>query len=115
MAHHHRPILLTGATGYVGGRLLRALEDAGRRVRCLVLDSRSLSPCVSSRTEIVQGDGRDLELLRAVMQGVDTAYYLVYTAAARGPLEDDTRRSATTFAAAARQAGVRRIIYLGGL
>ena len=115
MAHHHRPILLTGATGYVGGRLLRALEDAGRRVRCLVLDSRSLSSCVSPTTEIVQGDVRDLDLLRAVMQGVDTAYYLVYTAAARGPLEDDTRRSAATFAAAARQASVRRIIHLGGL
>ncbi len=115
MTHHDCPILLTGATGYVGGRLLRALEDAGRRVRCLVLDSRSLASRTSPNTEIVQGDVRNLELLRAVMQGVDTAYYLVYTAAARGPLEDDTRRAATTFAAAARQTGVRRIIYLGGL
>ena len=78
-----RPILLTGATGYVGGRLLRALEEAGRRVRCLVLDSRSLSSRVSPTTEIVQGDVRDLDLLRVMMRGVDTAYYLVYTAAAR--------------------------------
>lgn len=115
MSSDDHPILLTGATGYVGGRLLRALEDAGQRVRCLVLETQTLSSGNSSTTEIVRGDVRDVELLRTAMQGVDTAYYLIYTAAARGPLEDDTRRAATTFARAARQAGLRRIIYLGGL
>jgi uncharacterized protein YbjT (DUF2867 family) len=108
-------ILLTGATGYVGGRLLQALEDSGRRVRCLVLPSQSLRSNLSSKAEAVTGDVLDAGSLRTAMQGVDTAYYLIYRAALDGPFEDDTRRAAVTFAAAARQAGVRRIIYLGGL
>jgi len=115
MTRQEQIILLTGATGYVGGRLLRALERGGRRVRCLVLPSQSFHSDVSSTTEVVQGDVLDQSSLRAAMQGIETAYYLIYRAAANGPFEDDVRRAAVNFATAARQAGVRRIVYLGGL
>ncbi len=108
-------ILLTGATGYVGGRLLRALEHDGRRVRCLILPSQSLRSGAAPTTEAMHGDVLDPSLLRAAMQGVETAYYLIYRAATSGPFEDDARRAAVNFATAARQAGVRRIVYLGGL
>ena len=108
-------ILLTGATGYVGGRLLRALEENGRSVRCLVLPSQILPHPDSPRVGIAQGDVLDPVSLRAAMQGVHTAYYLVHKAASSGPFEDDTRRAAVAFAAAAREAGIARIIYLGGL
>lgn len=115
MTRRDQLILLTGATGYVGGRLLRALEHDGRKVRCLVLPSQSLHSDVSPTTEAVQGDVLDLSSLRAAMQGIETAYYLIYRAASNGPFEDDARRAAVNFATAARQAGVRRIVYLGGL
>ena len=115
MTRRDQLILLTGATGYVGGRLLRALEHGGRNVRCLVLPSQALRSDVAPTTEVVQGDVLDQGSLRAAMQGVETAYYLIYRAATNGPFEDDVRRAAVNFATAARQAGVRRIVYLGGL
>jgi len=115
MTSSDHPILLTGATGYVGGQLLRALEQKGCRVRCLVQNPQSVSSCVSSTTEVVQGNVLDQASLQTALEGVETAYYLVYKAASSGPFQDDARRAAVSFAAAARQAGVRRIIYLGGL
>ena len=108
-------ILLTGATGYVGGRLLRALEASGRRVRCLARRPEFLTARVSATTEVVQGDVLDLESLRDALRDVHMAYYLVHSMAAGRSYADDDRRGATAFAAAARDAGVRRIVYLGGL
>ena len=108
-------ILLTGATGYVGGRLLRALESSGRPVRCLARRPEFLKARVGATTEVLRGDVLDPESLRAALRGVHTAYYLVHSMAAGGSYADDDRRGATAFAAAAREAGVRRIVYLGGL
>lgn len=108
-------ILLTGATGYVGGRLLKALEQAGYSVRCLARRPDFLRPRVAALTEIVAGDVLAPESLSQALQGIDTAYYLVHSMSSGGSFEDEDRQAAQNFGQAARQAGVRRIIYLGGL
>jgi uncharacterized protein YbjT (DUF2867 family) len=108
-------ILVTGATGYVGGRLLRVLETRGEQVRCLARRPEFLRSRSHPNTQIVQGDVLDPESLPPVLHQVSTAYYLVHSmASGRGYAEED-RRGAFAFAAAARQAGTERIIYLGGL
>ncbi len=108
-------ILLTGASGYVGGRLLRALHDRGRRVRCLARKPEFLRPRVAAGTEIVQGDVLDGASLRRALEGVDIAYYLVHSMGTAGSFEEKDREGAANFGAAARDAGMRGIIYLGGL
>ena len=108
-------ILVTGATGYVGGRLLRALESGGRSVRCLARRPEFLRSRVGPNTQIVQGDVLDPGSLPAALHGVETAYYLVHSMASGSRYADDDRQGASAFAAAAREAGVQRIIYLGGL
>ena len=108
------PILLTGATGYVGGRLLRLLEERGEHVRCLTRRPDAVAGHRDTTT-IVAGDVLDVESLRPAMRGVGTAYYLVHSMTAAAGFEEQDRRAAASFAAAAREAGVRRIVYLGGL
>lgn len=108
-------ILLTGATGYVGGRLLKALEQAGQQVRCLARRPQFLQPKVAATTEVVGGDVLDPASLRAALQGVQTVYYLIHSMDARQDFEAMDRQAAENVANAARQAGVPRIIYLGGL
>ena len=112
----HTPlILLTGATGYVGGRLLARLEREGRRVRCLVRQPEHLRSRVASGTEIVRGDLLKPDTLAAGMHDVQTAYYLIHSMGSTGDFEEHDRQAAEHFAAAASRAGVRRIVYLGGL
>src|SRR5271157_5250642 len=108
-------VLLTGATGYIGGRLLKALENAGTRVRCLARHPEFLEPRAAPNTEVVKGDCLDQASLPPVMAGVHTAYYLVHSMGSPGRFEEQDRQAARNFAASARQAGVCRIIYLGGL
>lgn len=108
-------ILLTGATGYVGGRLLPLLVSDGWRVRCLARQPEHLSPRVPAGVELVQGDLLDAKSLSAAMQGVEAAFYLVHSMGATNDFETQDRLAAENFAATARAAGVRRIIYLGGL
>lgn len=115
MSETNSTILLTGATGYVGGRLLPLLEARGERVRCLVRQPKNLGEGTSLAAEIVQGDVLDSDSLVEAFEGVDTAYYLVHSMGASGSFEDRDRVAARNFAHAARDAGVRRIIYLGGL
>ena len=108
-------ILLTGATGYVGGRLLRRLEREGSAVRCVCRNPETLAGRVAPGTELLRGDLLEPGSLGGAFRGVDTAFYLVHSMNSRGEFEADERRAASHFAAAARDAGVRRIIYLGGL
>lgn len=107
--------LLTGPTGYVGGRLLSVLESNGVRVRCLARRPDALRGRVGPFTEIVEGDIRDPASVAAAMQGVDVAYYLIHSMGSKGAFADEDRDAAQIFADAARQAGVTRIVYLGGL
>jgi uncharacterized protein YbjT (DUF2867 family) len=108
-------ILLTGASGYVGGRLLRRLEASGRPLRCLTRRPDLLRDRVQSRTEVVEGDVLAPASLEAAFHGVHTACYLVHSMGATGDFEELDRRAAINFAEAARAAGVAQIIYLGGL
>ncbi|MBM4193677.1 MAG: SDR family oxidoreductase [Gemmatimonadetes bacterium] len=108
-------ILLTGATGYVGGRLLPLLVGADWRVRCLTKQPERLASRVPPGVEVVRGDVLDSASLTPAMHGVEAAYYLVHSMGATGDFEAQDRIGADQFAAAARAAGVRRIIYLGGL
>ena len=108
-------ILLTGATGYVGGRLLEALEQAGQRVRCLARRPHFLQLKVAVTTEVVTGDALDAASLLKALNGVHTAYYLIHSMGSQRDFESLDRRAAAHFADAARQAGVARIVYLGGL
>jgi len=108
-------VLLTGATGYVGGRLLKGLERAGRRVRCLARRPEFLKGRVGPHTEVVRGDVLDEDSLSRSMEGVHTAYYLVHSMGSGPSFQEADRRAARNFGEAAREAGVRRIIYLGAL
>jgi uncharacterized protein YbjT (DUF2867 family) len=108
-------ILLTGATGYVGGRLLPLLVADGWRVRCLARQPENLLPRVPDGVEVARGDLLNPESLRSALAGVGAAFYLVHSMGATGDFETQDRLAAENFAAAARAAGVQRIIYLGGL
>ena len=108
-------VLLTGASGYVGGRIIPLLEQQRLVLRCLARNPDKLRPSVKEATQIVRGDVLDPASLDEVMKGVQTAYYLVHLMSGSKDFEKDYRQAATNFANAAKKAGVQRIIYLGGL
>lgn len=110
-----RLILITGATGYVGGRLVPRLRAAGYRVRCLARDPSRLLGRGWDDVEVVRGDMLDHASLPAALEGVTDAFYLVHSMASGGGFEHQDIRAAANFREAAIRAGVRRIIYLGGL
>ncbi|HEV2723623.1 MAG TPA: NAD(P)H-binding protein [Thermoleophilaceae bacterium] len=108
--------LVTGATGYVGGKLIERLLAGGREVRAMARNPELLEPregIATMRGNVLSGDG-----VRAALDGCEVAYYLVHSMEAADPGEDFStrdRRAAENFAAAAREAGVRRVVYLGGI
>src|SRR4051812_42875286 len=108
-------VLLTGGSGYVGGRLIPLLEQQGARLRCLARSPEKMRSRVQSGTEIVQGDVLDPGSLDRALQSVHTGYYLVHLMSGSRDFEKEDRQAATNFAQAARKAGVQRVIYLGGL
>lgn len=109
-------VLVTGATGYIGGRLVPRLVEAGYRVRCLVRDPARLQgrPWLK-QVELHSGDCLRPETLPDAMAGADAAFYLVHSMAAGRDFEQRDVLAARNFAAAAKTASVRRILYLGGL
>lgn len=108
-------VLLTGASGYVGGRLIPLLERQPVVLRCLARNPDKLRPLVGPSTEVVRGDVLDAPSLDEALHGVHTAYYLVHLMSNSTDFEKEDKQAASNFAEAAKKAGVRRIIYLGGL
>lgn len=109
-------VLVTGATGYIGGRLVPRLLQAGYRVRCLVRDpSRLQGRPWLDQIEVVSGDVMQPKSLMPAMMGVVAAYYLVHSMAGGQGFHERDLVAARHFGAAAAVAGVGRIIYLGGL
>ncbi len=109
-------VLVTGATGYVGGRLVPELLAAGYRVRCLArspakLDDRPWRADV----EVVAGDVEEPGSLGPALEGVTAAYYLVHSMSAGSGFDERDRAAAATFRDAAAEAGVQQLVYLGGL
>lgn len=105
-------VLLTGASGFIGQRLLKALLAEGVDLRCLVRRPGSFPPGV----DVAIGDLLEPATLPAALEGIDTAYYLVHSmAGGRAGFEERDRTAAVNFSKAATAAGVRRVIYLGGL
>ncbi len=112
-----KPILVTGATGYIGGRLVPQLLAKGYSVRCLARDPNRLRGREwEDYVEIVAGDILDRESLVSAMKGCGTAYYLVHSmASGTGSFRDRDLQGARNFASAASEAQIERILYLGGL
>ncbi len=111
-----RMILVTGATGYVGGRLVPCLLENGYRVRCLVREGARIGSRGWKGVEVVTGDVFEYATLVPALQGVGTAYYLVHSmGGGEEGFEARDLYAAQNFGRAAQAAGVRRIIYLGGL
>jgi uncharacterized protein YbjT (DUF2867 family) len=108
-------ILLTGATGYVGGCLLHELQRRGLAVRCLARRPEKLAGRTAPTTEVVVGDASDPADLARACAGIDVAYWLVHSMESGVDFERADRLAAERFATAAVAAGVKRIVYLGGL
>jgi uncharacterized protein YbjT (DUF2867 family) len=106
--------LVTGATGYIGGRLAPRLLDAGHEVRCLSRSAARLRDVPwAGQVEIVEADLNDPASLERALDGIEVAYFLVHSLG-RPDFERLDREAATNFADACRKAGVHRIVYLGG-
>ena len=105
-------ILLTGATGDVGQQLLPVLLASGHDVRCLARNPEALQ---GQCEDVVQGDVLTGAGLDEALAGIDVAYYLIHSMVGGGDFAERDRRAANNFAQAARDAGIRRVIYLGGL
>jgi uncharacterized protein YbjT (DUF2867 family) len=110
-------IAVAGATGYIGGLLCRRLREEGQEVRALARDPEGAGDLRDAGCEVRRADVLEPETLAPALEGIGVAYYLVHSMGrgAEGDFADRDRRAAENFAAAAAAAGVRRIVYLGGL
>jgi uncharacterized protein YbjT (DUF2867 family) len=109
--------LVAGATGYIGGLLARALRSDGTPVRCLVRDPARAGALERIGCEVVRGDVLDASTLPPALEGIESAYYLVHSMGrgSSGDFAERDAQAADNFGTAAAEAGIERLIYLGGL
>ena len=109
-------VLVTGATGYVGGRLAPLLVEEGFAVRVLVRSAAKVAntPWID-QVEVVEGDAMSVASLDQALAGVDVAFYLLHSISTGAKFDDLESAMARTFAEAASRMGVKRIVYLGGI
>jgi uncharacterized protein YbjT (DUF2867 family) len=117
MTAEKRTALVTGATGFIGGRLIRALAEDGWHARALVRDRSRASELADRGIELFEGDVLDADSLRGAGEGAEIAYYLVHSMGRGGDGDFEKREAeaARNFAEAAKREGVDRVVYLGGL
>lgn len=109
-------VLVTGATGYIGGRLVRELLKDGVRVRILVRDAaKTLGHSWANDVEVAVGDASSLSDLKVALHGVDTCYYLLHSLNAGANFQEIENDMAMAFALAAKSENVKQIVYLGGI
>jgi len=109
-------VLVTGCSGYVGSQLVPALLERGHYVVCMTRDPRKVTSKFPRRVNVVQADALDPTSLAPVLRGIDVAYYLIHSlSAGEQEFRAIDQEAARNFASAAKAAGVKRIIYLGGL
>jgi uncharacterized protein YbjT (DUF2867 family) len=108
-------ILVSGANGYIGSRLIPRLAARGHQVDCMVRSTKSQVSICEENTRMVVADALQPASLAGVMEGIDVAYYLIHSMSAPGDFDQRDCRAAQHFAVAALESGVSRIIYLGGL
>jgi uncharacterized protein YbjT (DUF2867 family) len=109
-------VLITGATGYIGRRLKeRLLSHPELSIRLLVRNKRKVRPEVLTKVEVEEGDTFNPDALAAALAGIDVAFYLIHSMGSGKNFEERDRQSATNFREACISAGVKRLVYLGGL
>ena len=109
-------LLVTGATGYIGGRLIPQLLDHGHQVRVIARHPDRLSERAwADRVEVLQGDAEDPAAVADAMADMDGAFYLMHSLTAGHGFENQERHMATIFGHEAKRAGVKKIVYLGGM
>ena len=111
-----KKILVTGSTGYIGRRLTaRLIERVDLSVRLLVRSRAKVQPSLAGKVEVIQGDTFQTDTLQQALRGIDVAYYLIHSMGTGDDFEERDRVSAENFRKACIAAGVKRLIYLGGL
>ncbi|QPJ64733.1 MAG: NAD(P)H-binding protein [Candidatus Nitrohelix vancouverensis] len=108
-------VLVTGATGYVGGQLLKRLSASQFEIRCLVRDPKKIRDPLPGSVSVEQGDLLSYDSVAKSLQGIDVAFYLVHSMDSKSEFQQLESEAAENFAKAAAQNGVKRIIYLGAL
>ena len=111
-----KKVLVTGATGYVGGRLVRALLENNYQVRVLVRDPKKVKQYTwANSVEVMVGNATDFDSTFAALKDIDIAYYFLHSINSSTKFDEIEREMARTFGMAATKAGVKQIVYLGGI